>query len=76
MKFDHPLARNAKVWRFHPQQGEEQDVLVVVTTLELDPENKKYKSDLVDKLKGDAQTFLSDHPKKAAGFLLMNRPKK
>lgn len=75
MKFEHPLARNAKVWQGHLREGGERDLLVVVTTLELDPKAKKYKPDLVGKLRDDVNAFLSEHPNKASGFVLMNKPK-
>ena len=75
MKFEHPLARSAKVWRAYPREGGESDMLVIVTTLELDPKAKKYKSDLVDKLRDGVNAFLSENPDKASGFVLMNKPK-
>lgn len=75
MKFEHPLARSAKVWSAYPREGESRSYLVVVTTLTLDPESKKYKSELVEQLKDAANSFLAQHPNKAAGFVLMNKPK-
>lgn len=75
MKFEHPLVRSAKVWRAYPQEGEDTSLLVIITTLELDPEAKKYKVDLVDKLRGAARAFLAEHPAKGTGFVLMNKPK-
>lgn len=75
MKFEHPLARSAKVWSAYPREGEKAPYLVVVTTLTLDPDSKKYKTDLVEQLKGAVHGFLADHPNKAAGFILMNKPK-
>ena len=75
MKFQHPLARSAKVWSAYSREGESKTCLVVVTTLTLDPESKKYKADLVEQLKGAATHFLADNPDKASGFVLMNKPK-
>ncbi len=75
MKFKHPLARNAKVWPAYILNEGVQDVLVVVTTLELDPECKRFKPDLVERLQGAIREFLSENPSHAAGFLLMKRPK-
>lgn len=75
MKFEHPLVRSAKTWRAYPREGEDSDVLVIVTTLELDPEAKKYKPELVDKLRAAARLFLTEHPAKGTGFVLMNKPK-
>lgn len=75
MKFEHPLARSAKVWSAYPREGDSKTYLVVVTTLTLDAESKKYKADLVEQLKGAVTRFLAEHPDKAAGFVLMNKPK-
>lgn len=75
MKFEHPLARSAKVWSAYPQKGESTPYLVVVTTLTLDPDSKKFKTDLVGQLKSAVHGFLAEHPDKAAGFVLMNKPK-
>ena len=75
MKFEHPLARSAKVWKAYPKEGDGHDLLVIVTTLELDPGHKKFKGDMVAKLQDSARAFLSEHPQKAAGYLLMNKPK-
>ena len=75
MKFEHPLVRSAKTWRSYPRDGESQDMLVVVTTLELDPQAKKFKADLVAKLRDAAHAFLSENPAKGTGFVLMNKPK-
>ena len=75
MKFEHPLARSAKVWSAYPREGDSKAYLVVVTTLTLDPDSKKYKTDLVEQLKGAVTHFLAEHPDKATGFVLMNKPK-
>ncbi len=75
MKFTHPLARSARVWLAEMLEGEPQKVLTIVTTLELDPEHKKYKPDQVERLRTFAREFLAENPGKAAGFVLMNKPK-
>lgn len=75
MKFDHPLARSAKIWPAELVGGERRDVLVVVTTLELDPEGKKFKPVHVERLSQAARDFLAERPEKATGFVLMNKPK-
>lgn len=75
MKFSHPLARSAKVWSAEFAEGAPRTVLTVVTTLELDPDHKKFKAEQVDRLTAAARTFVADHPDKAAGFVLMNKPK-
>lgn len=69
--FSHPLARAARVWRAESHDGSEQRVLVVVTTLELDPNSKRYKAKLVDKLTRAAQEYL-EQSSEAASFIIMN----
>jgi len=69
--FSHPLARAARVWRAESYDGSEQRVLVVVTTLELDPNNKRYKAKLVDKLTRAAKEHL-EQSSDAASFVIMN----
>ena len=50
MKFDHPLVRNSHVFTARNLNGEEQKILVIVTTLTLDPASDGYKADLVERL--------------------------
>jgi len=42
MAFSHPLARGAKVWTAKTHDGNEQRVLVIVTTIPLDPGEKGF----------------------------------
>jgi hypothetical protein len=74
MTFSHPLARNAKVFTAQTPDGQERQILAVVTTIELDPKSRRYKRGLVDRLSAAARDYLatSDHVKE---FVLMNRPK-
>ena len=74
MTFSHPLARHAKVFTAQTRDGEARQILAVVTTVELDPRNDRYKKGLVDKLSAAARDYLakSDHVKE---FVLLNRPK-
>ena len=74
MTFSHPLARHAKVFTAQTRDGEARQILAVVTTVELDPRNDRYKKGLVDKLSAAARDYLakSDHVKE---FVLMNRPR-
>ena len=74
MTFSHPLARNAKVFTAQTHDGQERQILAVVTTVELDPKNGRYKKGLVDKLSAAALDYLakSDDVKE---FVLMNRPR-
>ena len=69
--FSHPLARTARVWRAERHDGSEQRMLVIVTTLELDPKNNRYKAKLVEKLKRAAKEHLEQSPE-ASSFVIMN----
>lgn len=72
MAFSHPLARNAKVWTAKAHDGSDQRVLVIVTTIPLDPGEKGYKKSLVERLSRAARDYLGDS-NEAASFMLMNR---
>ena len=72
MSFSHPLARGAKVWTAKAQDGSEQRVLVIVTTIPLEPSDKGYKRSLVERLSRAAHDYLADS-KEAASFVLMSR---
>ena len=72
MSFVHPLARGAKVWAAHGQDGGEKRILVIVTTLPLEPGHKGYKKSLVEKLSHAAREHL-DESKEADSFVLINR---
>ena len=72
MAFSHPLARGAKVWTAKAQDGGEQRVLVIVTTIPLEPNDKGYKKSLVERLSRAARDYLADS-NEAASFLLMSR---
>jgi hypothetical protein len=74
MSFTHPLARQAKVWPMKSQDGSEHRVLVIVTTIALDPTSEKYKQKLVDRLSEEAAAYVAEHPD-VTDFLLVNRPK-
>ncbi len=72
MAFSHPLARGAKVWNAKAHDGGEQRVLVIITTIPLDPAEKGYKKSLVERLSRAARDYLADS-NDAASFMLMNR---
>jgi hypothetical protein len=74
MTFSHPLARGASMFTANDSEGNKQHVLVIVTTLELDPESHNYKKHYVEKLSVAARKYLADSGK-AAAFVLMNRPR-
>ncbi len=73
MKFAHPLARAARVWPVTTKEDRVEPILVVVTTLALDPESKRFKKHLVDCLSEAARDHLSTNPQLASNFVLMNR---
>jgi hypothetical protein len=72
MAFSHPLARGAKVWIAKAHDGSEQRVLVVITTIPLDPGEKGYKKSLVERLSRAARDYLAES-NEAASFMLMHR---
>jgi len=72
MAFSHPLARGAKVWTAKAPDGAEQRVLVIVTTISLEPGNKAYKKSLVERLSRAAHDYLVDSHE-ASSFLLISR---
>jgi hypothetical protein len=74
MSFSHPLAKKAKVWPMMSQDGSERHVLVVLTTLELDPESDKYKKKLVNRLSDEAAAYVAERFD-VTDFILINRPK-
>jgi hypothetical protein len=72
MAFSHPLARGAKIWTAKAQDGAEQPVLVVVTTIPLEPDEKGYKKSLVERLSRAAHDYLAES-KEAASVVLVSR---
>jgi hypothetical protein len=73
MAFVHPLARASKAWAATTQPGNVRRMLVIVTTLVLDPNSKRYKKKLVDSLSVAANEYLAANPEEASGFILINR---
>ena len=72
MAFSHPLARGAKVWTAKAHDGSEQRVLVIVTTIPLEPDEKGYKKSLVERLSRAAREHLADS-NEAGSFMLVPR---
>ena len=72
MVFTHPLARGAKVWSANLVGGETKRILVIVTSAELDPSNRKYKPEHIDRLSEAAREYLKETGA-AEGFLFANR---
>lgn len=75
MKFSHPLARNARFWVEESIDNGPHDVLVVTTTLELEPGHKKFKRDKIDRLREAAKAYLKENHPKIRRVLIMNPPK-
>lgn len=73
MPFTHPLARSAKVWTASACDGADEKILVIITTLPLDPAHKRYKRSLIERLSEAAREHLAA-TSEASSFLLMNRP--
>jgi hypothetical protein len=72
MAFSHPLARAAKVWTAKAHDGGEQRVLVIITTIPLEPNDKGYKRSLVERLSRAARDYLADS-NEAPSFMLASR---
>lgn len=60
------------MWTARGKDDSEQSVLVIVTTVKLDPAEKGYKKSLVEKLSHAARTHL-DESKEAESFVLISR---
>lgn len=73
--FEHPLARDAKVWEAGGMSGKGGGVLVIVTTLQLDKTHKSFKAEKVARLQDAAKTWIREHAQEATDFVLVNRPK-
>jgi hypothetical protein len=69
--FIHPLARAARIWRAERPDGSEQRVLVIVTSMELDPKSDRYKEKLVERLSRAAKEHLA-RSSEADGFVITN----
>ena len=72
MPFVHPLARAARIWTARGADDSEHSVLVIVTTIPLDADHKRYKKSLVEKLSRAARDYIAD-TKEAGSFVLINR---
>jgi hypothetical protein len=69
--FSHPLARSARVWSATTKDGAERRILVIVTTIELDPKHDRYSKKLVGKLSRAAQEHLANSSE-PMGFMLVS----
>ena len=73
--FEHPLARDAKVWETGGLSGKAGNLLVIITTLHLDKAHKSFKPEKVAKLSDAARAWVREHALEATDFVLVNRPK-
>ena len=69
--FSHPLARAARIWQAERHDGSKERVLVIVTTMELDPKKKRYKAKLAEKLARAAKEYLAQSSE-ATSFVILN----
>ena len=60
------------MWTAKAHDGGEQRVLVIITTIPLEPNDKGYKKSLVERLSRAARDYLADS-KEAASFMLASR---
>jgi hypothetical protein len=72
--FKHPLARGACLRPAISLDGTERLVLVIATTLELDPSRQGYKKSLVDKLARAIKEHLAHFPE-VGEYILTSRPR-
>ncbi len=72
--FEHPLARKAKVWKAKMRDGAESDLLIVITTLELDAKAEGHVAKHVERLTKEIEGYVEATPE-LAGYALVNRPK-
>jgi hypothetical protein len=73
-EFAHPIARASRIYRAEGLDGSEQSVLVIVTTIELDPKHHRYDDRLVERLSRAARGHLALSSEVTA-FVLINPPK-
>lgn len=72
MEFTHPAVRGAKVWKAKLRSGDEMSILIVVTNAELNKDEKRYNSDVVDKLVKAVEEYLGSNDD-IDGYVLANR---
>lgn len=72
MKFEHPLARGAQIWTCKFRDGRAEKILVIVTTIELNPEDKRFNKRAHERLSQSAEEFLKNADE-ISGFVLINR---
>ena len=63
------------MWPGTAMDGSKRDVLVIITTLELNGESKSFKKDKVERLTAAAHEWISTHSIPLDSFVLINRPK-
>ncbi len=73
--FKHPLARDAKIWPTGGLSDLSKRILVVITTLELDRDHKRFKADKVQRLADAAGEWVQQNGTAADDFMLISRPR-
>ena len=74
--FHHPLARDAKIWSSAGLAGQALPILVIITSLELDPQHARFSTKNFERLTASAKEWIEANASEASDYLLMNRPKK
>ena len=75
MAFEHPLARKARVFPFTSPDGRETQILVVATTVPLDPKDERYRKSLVERLSEAARDYLTQSNQATWFVLISGKPK-
>ena len=73
--FQHPLARDAQIWRSAGLAGQAQPILVIITPIELNPKHSRFSEKNFARLTAAAQEWIQANEGEASDYLLMNRPK-
>jgi hypothetical protein len=72
--FKHPLARNATVTKVRQRDGGEHELLLIITTLELDTAAKGFSAKNVERLHDAAKAYLAE-AEDVAGYAIVSRAK-
>jgi hypothetical protein len=74
MAFEHPLARKARVFPFTSPDGREAQILVVATTVPLDPKDERYRKSLVERLSEAARDYVTQSNEATWFVLIAGKP--
>ena len=73
--FDHPLARDAKIWQSGGLSGPPRPILIVITSIALSPDQSRFKQKSFDRLTSAIEDWIVAHPDTVSDYVLINRPK-